>query len=314
MNKPSIEKILNHLEIPASDKNISTVFSMINGKSFFYRSFDIPKRNGGKRTIQSPYPTLQYVQQLIYEKYLLNSCVYSNSFAFTKGKSVVDHAKIHLNSNELLTVDIKNFFSSISNQQVFEAFQSVEIDNDSCTYLSELCTLENSLPQGASTSPMLSNIVFFKVDIRLHHLARKLNLQYSRYADDLAFSGDFIPRNLHKTIAKIISLYGFDLNSSKTKYKLAGSKKIITGISISSGKLKVPKSYKRSLKAQVYELIKYRDNLSKMFNFEPMVYEKTLGKLNYMLQVEPDNSWALDKKNELINNYKEFKYSSKLID
>lgn len=313
MNTPTIIKILNYLEIPASEKNICTVFSMINGTSFFYRSFEIPKRNGGTRTIQSPYATLRYIQRLIYEKYLFNARVYGNSFAFTKKRSVVNHAKIHLNSNELLTVDIQNFFSSISKQQVFEAFQSLSIDSESCAYLSNLCTLEGSLPQGASTSPMLSNIVFFRVDIRLHCLAHKLNLRYSRYADDLAFSGDFIPKNLHKIIDKIISSYGFNLNSSKTKYKLTGSKKIITGVSISSGKLKVPKSYKRILKAQVYELIKYKDDLSKMFNFEPMIYEKTLGKLNYMLHVEPDNSWALDKKNELINNYKEFRELSKTM-
>lgn len=302
----SLKNILSKFEIPISRENVSIFNKMISEPSAFYREFKIPKRKGGIRTITAPYPTLSYIQKLISEHYLIKVNPSEHAFAYVKGRSVVDHARVHLNSTELLTVDIKSFFDSIRQQTIFEIYQSLGLSYSEAAYLTRISTLNGGLPQGACTSPILSNIAFYPLDVRLNNLAEKLGLKYSRYADDLAFSGTVVPKNLHRTIDSIIKSYDFELNQSKTKYKLEKSKKIITGVSISSGVLKAPKSFKRALRAEVYKLEKYKDNLSDMDGFEPLIYEKTIGKLNFVLQVEPNNLYAQEKRKILISDYKVF--------
>ena len=260
--------------------------------------------------IESPYPTLKHLQGLILNQYMLNFNVDEHSFSFVKGRNAIQHAKLHLNCKELLTLDIESFFPSITCKMVFEALLDNNVTPIEAKYISAICTLNNHLPQGACTSPILSNIVFKSIDIRLSRLAKSLGLIYSRYADDLAFSGDRVPRNIIKTIEKILQTKYFKLNKSKTKLKIEGSRKIITGVSISSGIAKAPKSYKRSLRAQIYELEKNKDNLFNMTNFDPSIYEKTLGKLNYLLQIEPENNYALIKKEMLLLDFKKFLTSS----
>jgi hypothetical protein len=99
---------------------------------------------------------------------------------------------------------------------------------------------------------------------------------------------------------------GFRLNPKKTKLKIEGAKKIITGVSISSGVAKAPKSFKRKLRAQIYELNRHVDNLADAPVLDPFVYERVLGRLNYLLQIEPDNAYALQQKSVLSNRHREF--------
>ncbi len=289
-----------------SPQAISVFSSLISSSHNHYRSFKIPKRKGGYRTIESPYPTLKLVQKLILSEFMSEFKIHGNCFSFTKNKNAIHHAKNHLNCDELLTLDIDSFFPSINRQMVFEALLENNISTIDAKYISEICTFKNRLPQGACTSPILSNIVFKSIDIRLTRFAKKTGLTYSRYADDLAFSGARIPRNIFRTIEKILYSKSFKLNQSKTKLRTSGAKKIITGVSITSGETKVPKSFKRALRAQIYELEKNKNNLFNMTNFDPSVYEKTLGKINYLLQVEPLNEYALIKKEILLINFKEF--------
>jgi RNA-directed DNA polymerase len=290
----------------SSPQALSVFSSLINSSHSYYRTFNLPKRRGGYRKIESPYPTLKYVQNLILNKFMLQLNIHEKCFSFTKDRNAIQHAKYHLNCNELLTLDIESFFPSITRKMVFEALLENNISPIEAKYISEICTVNNALPQGACTSPILSNIIFKNIDIRLSRLANSLSLKYSRYADDLAFSGKHIPRNIFSTIEKILQSKSLKLNKTKTKLKIAGSKKIITGVSISSGETKVPKSFKRSLRAQIYELERNKKNLFQMTNFDPSIYEKTLGKINYLLQVEPENKYALMKKELLLVSYKEF--------
>jgi len=296
---------ISKLGLPLSiDKSI--LLSIIYSSHNHYRSFQIPKRKGGYRVIDSPYPTLKYIQGLILNKYMADFSVDEYCFSFVKERNAIQHAKLHLNCHELLTLDIESFFSSITYKMVFEALIDNKIRPIEAKYISSICTLNGHLPQGACTSPVLSNIVFKSLDIRFTRLAKTLGLTYSRYADDLAFSGERVPRNIFKTIEKILQSKSFKLNKSKTKLKIEGARKIITGVSISSGRAKAPKSYKRSLRAQIYELEKNKDNLVNMKNFDPSIYEKTLGKLNYLLQIEPENNYALLKKETLLLDFKKF--------
>jgi len=230
----------------------------------------------------------------------------SSAYAYVKGKSAIDHARIHVNGRELLKLDIKDFFPSISRQMVFEALQRNGAKADVCFYTSLICILDNGLPQGACTSPALSNLVFSPIDVRLTGLANFFGLKYSRYADDLAFSGEFIPRDLASLVGEILLEYDFYLNHRKTQLKLAGRKKIVTGVSISSGQVRAPKSFKRKLRAQIYELEKNIGSLARLPDFDPLIYERLIGRINYLLQIEPENNYAKLKKAYLSKCHQDF--------
>jgi RNA-directed DNA polymerase len=310
MTENKLSQLLEFLSIKYTSNNIDVLVKMIHSNSSFYREFTIKKRSGGYRLISSPYPTLAYIQKIILSDFLDHVEISSKAFAYVKNKNAIKHAEYHCKSDELLTLDIKDFFPSITRQHVFNVFSSLGLPNSSSNYLSYLCTLEDKLPQGACTSPTLSNIIFLPSDNRLDKLAASYGLTYSRYADDLAFSGPKISKSIIGLIKIILRENGFEINEGKTKLKLNGYKKILTGVSITNKKLKAPKKFKRQLRAEVYELEKFKSNLFKMSNFSPVAYERIIGKLNYLLQIEPSNKYALTKLKLLSSNYKELKLSS----
>ncbi|QQN98437.1 reverse transcriptase family protein [Pseudomonas sp. SW-3] len=293
-------------DLNLSVEDLAIVSRMIARTDLFYRSFRIPKRRGGTRLISSPYPTLDKIQKSILQNVLEDYLPHDSAYAYVKNKCAVGHARYHLGSREILQLDIKEYFPSISRQMIFGALSRNGCDPKKASYISILCTLKNALPQGACTSPMLSNLVFFPIDVRFSKLASSLRLRYSRYADDIVFSGGKVPRDLPGLVRKILLDHHFCLNEDKTQFKIFGAKKIITGVSISSGVLKAPKAFKRNLRAQIHELERNKFHLSSQKEFDPLVFERILGRVNYLLQIEPDNIFALQKKKVLSFHHQEF--------
>lgn len=119
-------------------------------------------------------------------------------------------------------------------------------------YLASICCLNECLPQGAPTSPALSNIISIKLDNRMLAFAKKMDLKYTRYADDLAISGEKLPTKFIDYITKIIEDEGFKVNTGKTQLYSGKGKRILTGVSISTDKLKAPKEYKKKLFQVLY--------------------------------------------------------------
>lgn len=300
----NIEVLIKTLEI----NNIppSIIAAMINSPASFYRKFSMPKRRGGIREINAPYPSLAIIQKKIYSFLKANFINHDAAFAFIAGKNAILHAEKHVDSVELLTIDISNFFSTINKKQLYDCLLKLNIDSSLCSYISSLCCLEDVLPQGAPSSPILSNIVFYKVDCRLNSLAKKLNIKYSRYADDLVFSGEKISPKLIDYVTNILNNSGYEVNTKKTSLKRRSSKKIITGISISSGTLKAPKNFKRQLRNQIHILEKNHNNISNIKPLDPLIYERILGKINYVLQIEPDNKFYINKKITLSEYHQQF--------
>jgi len=294
--------IFEYLDI--SEQHSSILSAISHSPDSFYRSFSIKKRSGGSRELKSPYPLLLELQKIILEKSSPLLKIHDACFSYRKGVSFIDNAKYHLGSESILTMDIEDFFGSITRQMVLDVYISNGLNIDLSQQLSYLTTYHNSLPQGAPTSPILSNAIFYKIDVRLNGISKSLGLKYSRYADDLVFSGKDIPKNFPSYISNILRQHGFVLNNKKTKLKSNSSKKIITGISISQGVLKVPKSFKRSLRASIHNFEKSFFSVSLSRN--PMIFEELLGKLNYLLQVEPFNQYAQVKRKLLLSEYKKF--------
>jgi len=272
---------------------------IINSPQSFYRNFSIPKRSGGERVISMPYPTLLYIQRWIKSKILDKAIINDCAHGFIFNKSIITNAKVHAGQSVILKMDIADFFPSINIKRVISIFRKFGYSNSVSFYISSLCTLNNQLPQGAATSPTISNIIAKKFDYRLKKLAQSSNLNYTRYADDLTFSGKYISHKMISLVKTILSEEGFKTNENKTKLITGAGKKIVTGISINSHSLKLPKLKKRILRQQGYYLTKYPEKVRQEVSKDPFFMERIIGKYNFWLQVEPDNVFAKNTIKEL---------------
>lgn len=272
------------------------LLKMFHSSKHFYYDFTIKKKNGGDRIISAPYPSLKYVQRWIYENILAKVSISPYAKGFVPNLSLLDNAEPHLNQHAVLQMDIANFFPSITWDRVYDVFKNIGYSNRLSATLSNLCCKENVLPQGAPTSPILSNIILTKLDKRLSKLAENHSLTYTRYADDITFSGDIIPSRLTNVVWYIIKDEGFALNESKTREVKGNRKKIVTGISVNSEYLTIPRKKKRELR-QAIHYIKTNGLTSHMENTnncDPIYIYRLLGYLNFWKFIEPENKYVID--------------------
>jgi retron-type reverse transcriptase len=217
-----------------------------------YVQFSVPKKSGGTRTLSAPHRTLGEAQRWILREIVGTFPVEPSSHGFTAGKSILSNAQPHCQQTVVVNMDLEGFFPSIGFGQVRSVFQQAGYSPAVATILTLLCTEcprreviydgvtyhvatgPLGLPQGACTSPALSNQVARRLDRRLAGLATKLNLNYTRYADDLTFSGgaDFEPRvgYLMARVRHIARDQGFTVNEGKTRVLRQGTAQTVTGL------------------------------------------------------------------------------------
>lgn len=291
-NLPIIFEI-EHLSLLLGRTN-TYLNSVVFSPNSHYREFKIKKRSGGYRTIVVPFPALLECQYWIYENILSNIKLNYCAHGFVKKKSIITNAKIHLNQTELLKIDIKDFFPSISKDRIIALFHRIGYSTEVSFYLASICCLNECLPQGAPTSPALSNIISIKLDNRILAFAKKFELKYTRYADDLAISGLKLPTKLIEYLKNIIEDEGFKINSLKTQLYKKQGKRILTGVSISTDKLRAPKEYKKKVFQEIFYIKKYglNSHITKKKIRIPYYVNSLIGKLNYILSIEKDNSKA----------------------
>lgn len=255
----------------------------IHLQNFPYKNFPISKRTGGKRWISIPVPPLMAVQQWINENILRKaSPPHPAAFAYVPKRKLVEHAKRHCGADWLVKVDIRDFFSNISERQVFDVFVNLGYTKLLSFEMARLCTrvtpnrkgrrwtrvsceqkipeyysaLVGSLPQGAPTSPALSNFVCIELDKELTQLAESKSATYSRYADDLCFS--FIGGSrqsafdLKREVSKILWKYGFEENAKKTRIIPPGSRKLLTGLNVNADRPTIPKEVRDMVRMHLY--------------------------------------------------------------
>lgn len=280
----------NHLALLLG-LELEDMLSMVWGTESFYRTFKIRKRSGGSRQLSAPYPSLLKAQQWINDNILqtreLPNCV----TGFRSGYSILDNARMHAGRDKLVKLDIENFFPSIDFRRVMFIFRQLGYSVKVSFLLSKLCTLNNKLPQGAATSPALSNIICSKMDKRFYGLCKKNRLRYTRYADDIAISGKSISDGLSRMFFEIVESEGFKINAKKVRFLDAGDRKIVTGIDISSGELRVTRKFRRELQRDVYFVWSagLATHLSRKRIFNPRYIESLLGRASFWKSVEPEN-------------------------
>ncbi|WP_417463224.1 reverse transcriptase family protein [Kordiimonas sp.] len=276
--------------------------AVVRDSSKLYREFSIPKRRGGRRRILAPQPSLLHCQRWVNKEVLQNLPISDRAFGFVSGRSAIDNAAEHLGADYLLNIDIRDFFPSIGSDTVLNAFLGLGYSPSVSLTLTEICCAFGSLPQGAATSPALSNFLCRTLDAELHDLAVSRGLRYSRYADDMSFSGPAIGSDIVNKAAFIISQFGYSINEQKLRLSGPKSKKIVTGISISSGRTKLPRNRVRMIKADAHTLLKLGPIgfLNAQEIPDPLAIERLLGRLEFWLQVDPKNSAALKIRERLI--------------
>ncbi len=214
------------------------LWAMATRPSRYYRSFSIPKRSGGVREIDTPRVFLKVVQWWILDRVLIphaERTLPESVCGFRPGRSTLDAAAPHMGARFLLRCDIEEFFPSVSWDAVNKVFKGVGYGPAPRRLLSNLTTLHGRLPQGAPTSPVLANLAFLGCDRRLDRLARNGGLTYSRYADDLFFSGPSLPsEGFVKKVERALATGGFRINAKKTRVAGPNERRAVTGFSITS--------------------------------------------------------------------------------
>lgn len=197
----------------------------------YYRKYKIRKLRNGYRKIEAPRRFLKIVQRWIYDHILSSVKLPTSVNGFVRDRDIFTNVRPHLISKNIMVFDIKNFFPSINRKMVRNVFKELGFPIMVTHLLTDLCTLKDRLPQGAPTSPALANIVFSPVDIELMNIAKEWGCVYTRYADDLVFSGNIIFTNKHKLkIISIIEESSFHINSSKTRIIGSGGRQIVAGL------------------------------------------------------------------------------------
>lgn len=263
-------------------------YSIVKDTTRHYKTFRLRKRSGGYRCIQAPNIGLSILQKMILEHILYaNYMPPKNCTGFIRNKNITDNVRPHLNNPYVFKTDIKDFFSSIKEHLVKQLFLDLGFDSQTSKVLSRICCLYGVLPQGAATSPMISNMIFLDLDKAIQHYCSGRNYIYTRYADDITISSnEMIDKSICDDIDNILKIHNLTINKKKTHLYGPGAKKIITGISIASGQMKIPRLYKRQLRYEINAL------KTKKYNFDEAMLLSLNGKLCYCRQIEPDSNFV----------------------
>jgi RNA-directed DNA polymerase len=305
-----------------------------------YAEFKIKKKSGTERSIHAPVrglkslqKTLSFVLQCIYEPH-------NAAMGFVRDRSIVDNAKLHVGSMYVYNIDLKDFFPSVDQARVWKCFQlkpfnlinkqegssRIQIAN----IIASLCCTEmeverknelgewaklkrNVLPQGAPTSPVITNIICQKLDFLLSAVAKRFGLKYSRYADDITFSSMhnvYQPESeFLKELHRIIAEQNFHIKESKTRLQKDGYRKEVTGLLVNE-KANVQQRYIKQLRMWLYYWETYgKERASGFFlqqyiadkghvkNGKPDMANVISGKLDYLKMVKgADNELYLKLK------------------
>lgn len=268
-----------------------------NSLRWFYKHYEMPKKSGGVRNIEEPFPSLKEIQTWILEHILVPASekyVSPVAKAFMPGMNLRDNARFHRGQKVVVALDLHDFFGSIKFNEVYGIFKKLGYADSVVMMLTVLCLFKGSLPQGAPTSPMLSNLMFYDLDEKIYYYCQKRKIRYTRYADDMTFSGENVEVDkLITYVRMLVATRHLKLNEEKTKVMTRGCAQRVTGVVVNE-KLQVSKAYRDKVRQEVYYCIKYgfadhmkRIELPKWCKTVPVYQHHLLGKINFILQINP---------------------------
>ncbi len=281
-----------------------TLYGISNQIGRHYHPVSIPKADGGIRQLSVPDKVLKTVQKRIYEVLLAPEPISPYATAYRPGCSTKINARIHVGKHTLVKLDIYHFFDSVIYPLVKERiFPAERFSESNRILLSILCTFHEALPQGAPTSPAITNIIMREFDDVIGGWCRARGVCYSRYCDDMAFSGDFDPVTLIDLVKSELAKMGFFLNERKTSVVHDGQQKRVTGLVINE-KVNATAAYRRKIRQEMHYCMRY--GVASHMEHEEIdcpadrYLRKLLGQVNYVLSIAPNEPGFQDYKSWLI--------------
>ncbi len=273
---------LPHLCLNSTTSIRHTINICESNRRDFYKRYKLKKKRGGYRVIQTPENELKYLQRWILNNILEKIPSHKSCKGFDKNSSIKKNAECHLNVECILKIDLLRFFDSINERRIYGIFKSLGYKENLCVSFAKICSIEQDenfykafksneqklksyliaknegiLPQGSPSSPKLANLVLRRLDHRLSKLCSNKNVNYSRYADDLTFSGNEKDlKNLKKVIYKIINSENLFVNFGKTRFLKRGSSYFVTGLSVHNDEVKVIKRTKKEIEHHLFHCLK----------------------------------------------------------
>ena len=275
-------------------KYIKTLYSISNNLEKNYKIYKIKKRNGKYRTIYEPNSLLKHIQSQILVNILNNKSISKYAKAYHKGISLKDNAIPHINKDILLKLDIKDFFENISFVDIYNSCFPIDYFPKSVgMLLTYLCTYDEHLTQGSPTSAYISNLVMKDFDEVLGAWCEEKDISYTRYSDDMTFSGDFNPSEIIIKVRKMLYKLGLQLNNDKIHVVNKSSCQFITGIVVNE-KTQVNFKYRKEIRKEIYYIKKFglESHLkSSKYNLNSKSYINSLyGRILYVLQINNNDS------------------------
>lgn len=220
-----------------------------------YHEFSIAKRSGGQRRILAPAPELKSLQRRLHRRLLARLPVHPAAVGFRRGESIVTHARRHQGQAAVLRLDLRDFFPSTSAKRVERYFRAIGWNRQAAALLVKLCTADGGLPQGAPTSPVLSNLVNYRFDARIAAAAKLMNAVYSRYADDITLSfSDQEAGAGHKAatlcsfVRRLAAEEGYRVHRKKSSIRRRHQRQVVVGLVVNQ-KVQLPRETRRWLRA-----------------------------------------------------------------
>ncbi|MEW6999124.1 reverse transcriptase family protein [Colwelliaceae bacterium BS250] len=335
---PYVHSIKHLSHYSGSDYNF--LRKSVNRFTINYKEYQIPKRSGGFRYIKAPSDELKKVQRWISQNILIKLKPHWRCYSYHKGASIFECATQHCGARWLIKLDLEDFFNSITEIQIYNLFRELGYSslvsfefarlctdsakvtnefankfkssskNEDYPYLNGNIKFIGQLPQGAPTSPSLSNMVFKPVDIALEQLAKEFNLVYTRYSDDLCFSTrekSFNREKARKVITLIESLLDdnkYTSNKRKIRVIPPGTSKTVLGLNVSGNVPLLSKVFKSRLERHLYGLMENGPEKHKEHTKFKTIFgllDHIEGIINYALSI--DRIYG-EKKSDEFNNVK----------
>ena len=285
-----------------------TLYAVSNNLSKHYRKAKLPKKSVGFRNLSVPDEVLKSIQKRIAEVLLIHMPVSRYAKAYRFGSSTLRNAKHHVGKQVVLKLDILHFFDSIRYSTVKDKVFPEEIYAEPLRILlTMLCYHKDALPQGAPSSPAITNIILYEFDEQIGQWCRARGIAYTRYCDDMTFSGGFDPAEVIRFVRLELKKMGFLLNEHKTRIQHPGQQQSVTGIVVNE-KLSIPAEYRHKIRQVLYYCRRFgiQEHLQRIgLEIPEDTYRRQLlGKVNYVLQVHPNDKDMLDARKWLQQSMK----------
>lgn len=272
--------------------------SLPTGAGRLYIQWTSRKRHGGIREILMPEPPFDAITKNLHRSFtdLLPYEVPDHVHGFVRGRSTVTNARHHLGKACVLRVDLEDFFPSISAAMIKASLQAQGYEEKAADLAVSIVTIAGKLPIGLSTSPFLSNLAFLDTDRSLAEYAQSEDLSFTRYADDLTFSGGVTDRH-SADICRILDDAGWSVNTHKTAFMRRGGPQYVTGLYVGEAdRPRVPRKIKRRMRWILHMISKFGyDTYMAEFGgeYQDMQPHRLLGWACYIAAVEPDLGYPL---------------------